>query len=511
MATKRPPGLIYDERDLDAVVRTMLGEAAGEGDEGLAAVAHVLINRLDRGYAGSLYDVAHAPKQFSAWNSGGMGGNDLVDLSTDDPRYQEALAIAEQVLNGQREDVTGGAVNYFAPKGMTGKNGTVKGEPKWAGDMSYTTTIGGHRFYSDDSAAGAAERMASGGNIAQLQQQLASRGFDPGSIDGVRGPRTTAAVKAFQKANGLEADGIVGPLTRAALDRQQRPTTQAPPPGGMRQLPTLPPPPLITNDQMPPRASRWQEEDGQEREGLIRPLPAPAPLSPQGGTLTTRKVSTVPVDDDGNPILSGRTLGSADLGGSVLGAPTPAPMPAFRAPTILPRPRPDVVAPGAPAAPQTGTGFNLGGMLNNIGSTLGSKLSDVGTTLGTTAQNVVEGTGKALADTGEAAKELVTNELLRTVGGRTLAFNTVMGIEPRRDPAADRASSAPEGFAYGSTGRKLYQIGQTYQSSRGPVVFNGKGFQPVGVKTSIDVTPPAPMRTSGPSVRDEVGAMRYHG
>lgn len=41
--------------------------------------------------------------------------------------------------------------------------------------------------------------------------------FDPLTVDGVRGPRTTAAVKAFQKFYGLTVDGIPGPVTRATL------------------------------------------------------------------------------------------------------------------------------------------------------------------------------------------------------------------------------------------------------------------------------------------------------
>lgn len=50
-----------------------------------------------------------------------------------------------------------------------------------------------------------------------IQTALKSRGFDPGPIDGAMGPKTRAAVRAFQAVNKLEVDGIVGPRTRAAL------------------------------------------------------------------------------------------------------------------------------------------------------------------------------------------------------------------------------------------------------------------------------------------------------
>jgi peptidoglycan hydrolase-like protein with peptidoglycan-binding domain len=51
----------------------------------------------------------------------------------------------------------------------------------------------------------------------ELQQHLKSRGFDPGPIDGILGPRTHCAIVSFQKAHQLTADGIPGAITREAL------------------------------------------------------------------------------------------------------------------------------------------------------------------------------------------------------------------------------------------------------------------------------------------------------
>jgi peptidoglycan L-alanyl-D-glutamate endopeptidase CwlK len=54
-------------------------------------------------------------------------------------------------------------------------------------------------------------------DVKRLQEALKSRGFNPGAIDGDFGPATTAAVLAFQKSEGLLADGIAGPRTQRAL------------------------------------------------------------------------------------------------------------------------------------------------------------------------------------------------------------------------------------------------------------------------------------------------------
>jgi len=50
------------------------------------------------------------------------------------------------------------------------------------------------------------------------QQALVNAGFDPGPIDGLWGPKTKAAIEAFQAAQGLTVDGWPGVNTAAAMN-----------------------------------------------------------------------------------------------------------------------------------------------------------------------------------------------------------------------------------------------------------------------------------------------------
>jgi lysozyme len=60
------------------------------------------------------------------------------------------------------------------------------------------------------------KRGVTGQAVERLQRALSAAGHAI-AVDGVFGPATVRAVKAFQGAHGLQADGVVGPATWAAL------------------------------------------------------------------------------------------------------------------------------------------------------------------------------------------------------------------------------------------------------------------------------------------------------
>ena len=63
-------------------------------------------------------------------------------------------------------------------------------------------------------AVDALSKMGStGAEVKAIQQTLKERGLYTGSVDGIYGSQTQAAVKKFQKQQGLAVDGIAGPQT----------------------------------------------------------------------------------------------------------------------------------------------------------------------------------------------------------------------------------------------------------------------------------------------------------
>lgn len=56
-----------------------------------------------------------------------------------------------------------------------------------------------------------------GETVKEMQRRLKKWGYYTGAVDGVFGAATKKAVVAFQKKNGLTADGVVGPATYRAL------------------------------------------------------------------------------------------------------------------------------------------------------------------------------------------------------------------------------------------------------------------------------------------------------
>lgn len=67
-------------------------------------------------------------------------------------------------------------------------------------------------------SASATPSMEESSRIRQIQLALRQAGFDPGPADGKMGTRTKVAIRDFQLANGLQADGKVGPRTWSKLE-----------------------------------------------------------------------------------------------------------------------------------------------------------------------------------------------------------------------------------------------------------------------------------------------------
>ena len=61
------------------------------------------------------------------------------------------------------------------------------------------------------------KRGSRGTEVRNIQSRLSKWGYNPGAVDGIYGAKTEAAVKRFQRNNGLTPDGIAGPATLAKI------------------------------------------------------------------------------------------------------------------------------------------------------------------------------------------------------------------------------------------------------------------------------------------------------
>lgn len=132
--------LIDDNNEIDLLARTMWGEARGEGQTGMQAVANVVMNRVKKGgwWGATVQDVVLKKWQFSTWNENDPNRKKALDVTTSDSNFWTAKKLAALAYNGQLDDITNGATNYHA------KNVS----PAWTDKMTKTATIGNHIFYA---------------------------------------------------------------------------------------------------------------------------------------------------------------------------------------------------------------------------------------------------------------------------------------------------------------------------------------------------------------------------
>lgn len=128
-------------RDKDLMVRTILGEAAQEGPQGQAAVAHVILNRVASGdYGKTPQAVVLAPNQFEPWST---RAKELLAIKPDSQAYRETSDIVDMVRNGDVPDPTNGATHFLNPNIVMQRRGSL---PGWAAKP--IATIGNHTFFA---------------------------------------------------------------------------------------------------------------------------------------------------------------------------------------------------------------------------------------------------------------------------------------------------------------------------------------------------------------------------
>ena len=72
-------------------------------------------------------------------------------------------------------------------------------------------------FFRGDGTLALSKYGSRGSEVTQIQTKLKRWGYYTGSIDGIYGSQTLAAVKYFQRKNGLTVDGIAGTKTLQAM------------------------------------------------------------------------------------------------------------------------------------------------------------------------------------------------------------------------------------------------------------------------------------------------------
>ncbi len=129
---------------IDVLARTIWGEARGEGEPGMVAVACTIRNRVsDSRWPGNYPDVCLQPKQFSVWNEGDPNRARVVKVTTNDPMFAKALSIAAEVMfYRMADDPTYGANHYVTNELFRGRR-----RPSWAKPEEISAHIGHHVFF----------------------------------------------------------------------------------------------------------------------------------------------------------------------------------------------------------------------------------------------------------------------------------------------------------------------------------------------------------------------------
>ena len=169
-------------------------------------------------------DIAGPEEESSASGMPTLRKNDRGDNVA---KLQEALislGYLTGTADGNYGDKTVAAVRAFQKaNGLTvdGSAGTETQNVLFGGSAVKATakaTATPRPQTTNGPASASLKQGSRGDSVRQLQKKLIDLGYLSGSADGVYGSKTVAAVKAYQKANKLKADGVAGANTLTSIN-----------------------------------------------------------------------------------------------------------------------------------------------------------------------------------------------------------------------------------------------------------------------------------------------------
>ncbi len=140
---------VYDLAAEKCLATMVYGEARGEPEQGMVAVAYTAVNRAAKK---TVCNVVLAPKQYSIFNNNPVLKAAAMSLDVDphqknvieEAAWEQSVKVAQAVLRKEVPDPTFGSTHYLAPALMK-----IKGYkfPKWSREYKLVAVINSHKFY----------------------------------------------------------------------------------------------------------------------------------------------------------------------------------------------------------------------------------------------------------------------------------------------------------------------------------------------------------------------------
>lgn len=193
----------------DILAKTIQAEAGNQGPVGMLSVGSVIMNRLMSGsYPNKLHDVILQPGQFSAWNkttgyADGLQGQDMSFTPSD-----AAYSIADQLLDTNYNDPTGGATHFYNP---------AISNPAWGKTAGGNwKTIGDHVFGTP------ANKDTTMSTILNNSPVIAATSNNPTSQQPMSGMNSNPLFKMLSNAVGGGFDQLKNAVTGRDPDAADR-------------------------------------------------------------------------------------------------------------------------------------------------------------------------------------------------------------------------------------------------------------------------------------------------